>query len=356
MHVINVQLGKRSYPIHVESGLIREIPRILSNNNLDQQWIIISQPVLMDLYGNSLLSDLIKDGFNCKSITLADGEEAKNLSEFQNIIEKMIELKCDRKTSLIALGGGVVGDVSGFVAASFLRGIDYYQIPTTLLAMVDSAIGGKTGINTPSGKNLVGSVYQPKAVFIDSDLLKSLPKEEVNSGLAEVIKYGAIQNIDFFNKVSVWLDNISAFPYDNAIAECCSIKGSIVEKDEYEGGLRRLLNFGHTIGHALEAQLGYGKIRHGEAISYGMRCAALISQRMGFLNEEERLLLCSTIKKLSLPSLPKIDQNTLMNFLKVDKKWEKGRLHFVLLNRLGNAFVSTEIKEDTIYESLVELT
>ena len=355
MHQINVKLGKRSYPIHVEHGLVGKVSKILNKDDFGQQWIIVSQQKLMNLYGNKLTSDLNKVGFNCKSIIIPDGEEAKNLFEFEKIIKKMIEFKCDRKTSLIALGGGVVGDVSGFVAASFLRGINYYQIPTTLLAMVDSAIGGKTGINTPAGKNLVGSVYQPKAVLIDSNFLKSLPKKEVRSGLAEVIKYGAIRDIDFFNKVSLWLDNLSTFPYDDAIAECCVIKGNIVVEDEYEGGIRRLLNFGHTIGHALEAQLGYGEIRHGEAISYGMQCAALISERMGFLHEDERLLLSSTIKKLFLPTLPKVDKNRLMKFLKVDKKWDNGRLHFVLLNQLGNAFLSTDITEQIIYESLTEL-
>lgn len=355
MHVINVQLGKHSYPIHIESALLSEVPSILNNANRGQQWVIISQPLLMDLYGNSLVSDLEKAGFNCQSITLTDGEEGKNLSEFGNIIGKMIELNCDRTTSLLALGGGVVGDVAGFVAASFLRGIEYYQIPTTLLAMVDSAIGGKTGINTPAGKNLVGAVYQPKAVLVDTDLLQSLPNEEVYSGIGEVVKYGAIRNIDFFNKVSSWLDDISTFPYNNAIAECCIIKARIVEEDEYELGLRRILNFGHSIGHALEAQLGYGTIRHGEAISYGMKCAGAISHEMGFLSEEDRTLLSSTIEKLSLPLLPEVDHTRLMKFLKVDKKWENRRLHFILLNRLGNAFISTDVTEDMIYASLGEL-
>tara|TARA_Y100000590_G_scaffold460451_2_gene619773 strand:+ start:4413 stop:5483 length:1071 start_codon:yes stop_codon:yes gene_type:complete len=352
MQTIDVMLGRRSYPIHIESGLLNNIPSLLGEVNGDRKWVIISEPKLLDLHGNTLRLNLEGAGFACDVITLEEGEASKNLSVYGSIIERLIELQCDRTSAILALGGGVVGDVSGFVAATFLRGIDYYQIPTTCLGMVDSAIGGKTGVNSPSGKNLVGAVYQPKGVLIDPELLHSLPRGEVQSGLGEVIKYGAIRDKDFFHKVSSWLDDTDAFPFEDAIAQCCTIKAEIISKDEREGSLRRILNFGHTVGHALEAQLGYGTIRHGEAVSYGMKCAGKISCEMGFLSEEEFILLSSTIGKLPLPTLPEIDKTALMKFIRVDKKWENLQLHFVLLKQLGKAVISTAVTEDLIKNSL----
>ena len=253
MKTIQVQLGERSYPINVESSILRKLSSILSDQNHGQKWIIISQYNLMELIGFSLMSDLNKAGFKCDYITLPVGEAAKSMNEFSRIISQLIEMECDRSTTILSLGGGVVGDVSGFVASSFMRGIQYYQIPTTLLAMVDSSIGGKTGINIAEGKNLVGSIYQPQGVLIDPDILESLPRKEVIAGLGEVIKYGAIRDEKFLNNISKWLDNIDSFPFARAVLRACEIKAEIVSLDEHEGGLRKLLNFGHTIGHALEA-------------------------------------------------------------------------------------------------------
>ncbi len=270
MQTVDVMLGRRSYPIHIESGLLKKVPSLLGEVNDYRKLVIISEPKLLELHGNTLRSNLEEAGFTCDVITLKEGEPSKNLSVYGSLIDRLIELQCDRTSAILALGGGVVGDVAGFVAGTFLRGIDYYQIPTTCLAMVDSAIGGKTGINASAGKNLIGVVYQPKGVLIDPDLLHSLPREEVQSGLGEVIKYGAIRNKEFFHKVSSWLDDLDAFPFEDAIKECCAIKAEIISKDEREGGLRRILNFGHTVGHALDAVLGYGTFRHGEAVSYGM--------------------------------------------------------------------------------------
>ena len=352
MKSVQVTLGSRSYPIHVKSGLLKQTASILSDQNHGQKWVIISQYNLMELFGFDLMTELNESGFNCDYITLPVGEASKSLNEFSRVISQMVEFGCDRKTTILALGGGVVGDVSGFVASSFMRGIDYYQIPTTLLAMVDSSIGGKTGINIAEGKNLVGAIYQPKGVLIDPVILKSLSKEEVMAGLGEVIKYGAIWDKAFLIDISTWLEDIDSFPFEDAIRKSCKIKAEVVSKDEREGDLRRILNFGHTIGHALESHLGYGKIRHGEAVALGMKCAGFISQKLNLLSKEELSTLNQTINRLPLPQLPHINGNHLMPFIKTDKKSEKGVLNFVLLDGLGNAISSTDVTEELIQESL----
>ena len=352
MKSVQVNLESRSYPIHVKSGLLKQIASILSDQNHGQKWVIISQYNLMELFGFDLMTELNESGFNCDYITLPLGEASKCLNEFGRVISQMVEFGCDRKTTILALGGGVVGDVSGFVASSFMRGIDYYQIPTTLLAMVDSAIGGKTGINIAEGKNLVGAIYQPKGVLIDPVILKSLSKEEVMAGLGEVIKYGAIWDKAFLIDISTWLEDIDSFPFEDAIRKSCKIKAEVVSKDEREGDLRRILNFGHTIGHALESHLGYGKIRHGEAVALGMKCAGFISQKLNLLSKEELSVLNQTINRLPLPQLPHINGKHLMPFIKTDKKSKNGILNFVLLDGLGNAISSTDVTEELIQESL----
>ena len=355
MKSLQVNLGSRSYPIHVKSGLLKQTASILSDQNHGQKWVIISQYNLMELFGFDLMTELNESGFNCDYITLPVGEASKSLNEFSRVISQMVEFGCDRKTTIIALGGGVVGDVSGFVASSFMRGIDYYQIPTTLLAMVDSAIGGKTGINIAEGKNLVGAIYQPKGVLIDPVILESLSKKEVMAGLGEIIKYGAIWDKAFLINISTWLEDIDSFPFEDAILKSCKIKAEVVSKDEREGDLRRILNFGHTIGHALESHLGYGKIRHGEAVALGMKCAGFISEKLGLISKEDNSILSKTIAKLPLPDLPHINGNHLLPFIRTDKKSEKGVLNFVVLDGLGNAIISTNVTEDLIKQSLTVL-
>ena len=352
MKSIQVNLGNRSYSIDIMSGIIKKCPLILNEYNNGQKWIIISQHNLMEFFGFDLLKELKNNKFDVDFITLPNGEAAKSINEYSRIINQMIEYGCDRKSSIICLGGGVVGDVSGFVASSFMRGINYFQIPTTLLAMVDSSIGGKTGINISQGKNLVGTIYQPKGVLIDPELLASLPKEEVNAGIGEIIKYGAIWDKSFLVQIESWLNDINNFPFDNAIYSSCEIKAQIVSKDENENGIRRILNFGHTIGHALESHLGYGKIRHGDAVSFGMKCSGYISKKLNYITKEDLLILTNTIDKLPLPQLPKIDPKHLLPFIKNDKKTEKGKLNFVVLDNLGNAKTTTKVNEKLILESL----
>ena len=351
MNEIKVNLKQNSYSIFVQKGIINQIPRMLKDKLNGQKWIIISQYNLMEIFGFKLLSEFNNEGFDVDYITTVNSENAKSMNEYNRIITQLFELGCDRSTVIIALGGGVIGDLAGFIASSFMRGVKYYQIPTTLLSMVDSSIGGKTGINTIQGKNLIGSYHQPKAVFIDPYLLKSLPIEEVYSGLGEIVKYGFIYNMQFLEKINNWLDDINNFPFTKAISESCKIKAKIVSEDEMENGLRRILNFGHTIGHALEAHIGYNQIRHGEAISYGMLCAGWISNRNDFLNLDEYDKLVRIIKKLPLPKIPKIHKDDLLPYILKDKKNEKNKLNFVVLNKLGNAITTDKITHNKIVES-----
>ncbi len=352
MKIINVELGEYSYPIHLEKGLLKKIPDILNDVNYGQKWVIISQHSLMESFGYELLSNMKNNNYNIDYITLPNGEAAKSMNEFNRVISAMIDMHCDRTTNIIALGGGVVGDLSGFVSASFMRGIKYYQIPSTLLSMVDSSIGGKTGINIAEGKNLIGAIYQPRAVFIDPDLLHSLPNTELISGLGEVIKYGAIYDNNFLTEISGWLDTLNSFPYEKAIKRSCQIKANIVSKDEKEQGIRKILNFGHTIGHAIEAVMGYGKIRHGEAIAKGMKCAGWISNKLGLLSKVEKAYLQETIEKLPLPTIGHIQNHDLLSYIRRDKKTENRVLNFVVLENLGKATTTTKVSEDLIEKSL----
>ncbi|MEE8436849.1 MAG: 3-dehydroquinate synthase [Candidatus Neomarinimicrobiota bacterium] len=352
MKTIQVKLGKRSHSILIKQGLLKEIPALLNDKNKGQKWLIISHYKLLELFGFALMENLKKSGFKCEYITLPVGETAKSFIEYRRIISQMVELGCDRSTNILCLGGGVVGDVGGFAAATFMRGINYYQIPTTLLAMVDSALGGKTGINLSEGKNLIGHVYQPRGIFIDPDLLNSLPPDELNAGLSEILKYGIIQDQDFFHKILKELDTLDSFNFTSAIIHCCRIKAGIISRDETEQDLRRILNFGHTVGHALEAYLGFGRLRHGEAVAYGMLSAGWISKKLGLLKDSDFALMSEAINKLPLPKLPPMDMALLLPFIKMDKKNKRGILNYVVLKGLGNAVISTDVSEDLILKSL----
>ena len=352
MKTIQVQLGQRSYPIHIKSGLIKDFPDLLMETNHGQKWIIISQHGLMELFGFELMAKLKEQSFNIDYISVPMGEAAKSMKEFSNVMSQLAEFECDRSTTVLALGGGVVGDLAGFAASTFMRGIEYFQIPTTLLAMVDSSIGGKTGINIAQGKNMIGTFYQPKGVLIDPDFLNTLPRNEVIAGLGEVLKYGAIWDADFLQEISDWLDDIVSFPFEKAVKRSCKIKAEIISLDERESDLRRLLNFGHTIGHALESYLGYGRIRHGEAIALGMQCSGWISERLNLLSKEDADYLNITINKLPLPKIKDIQGNNLMSFIKMDKKSEKGILNFVVLKGLGKAAISIDVSEKMLQQSL----
>lgn len=355
MKTIDVKLGDRSHVIHIESGLLKRLPELLSKYNQGQKWVIVSQKSLIEKYVSVFHSNLIEEGFDSHIIEIPEGEQAKSFREYQKVVSQMMNLGCDRSTTILVFGGGVPGDLGGFVAATFMRGIDYFQIPTTLLSMVDSSIGGKTGINLDAGKNLVGSIYQPKGIFIDPEFLATLPSEEIVSGLGEILKYGAIYDKEFLSSISRWLDELESFPFNEAIKRSCEIKAEVVSEDENEKGRRRTLNFGHTVGHALEAHSGYGKIRHGEAIAYGMICSGWISNELGLLSDEETSFLKESIFKLPLPELGDLKTGSILHFIKRDKKHQSGVLHFIVLNGLGNAIISNKITEELIVNSLKEI-
>jgi len=359
MKTFNVSLKNRSYTINVKMGLQTQLPEILSAYNKGQSWVLFTQQPIFDLYGSHLAESLRESEFKVHQIILENSEAAKSLSSMESIYSQLIAFGCDRSSSFLALGGGVVGDATGFAAATFLRGVDYFQIPTTLLAMVDSSIGGKTGINLDAGKNLVGAIWQPKSVLIDPTYLNSLPKREVISALGEVLKYGAVLDRNFFDLVSAKFDEILQMNnpelLDNIICICSELKAKVVVLDECEGGLRRILNFGHTIGHALEKYFGYGVLRHGEAVAYGMLAAGRLSLEYGGLKTEDYQYFQQSINKLPLPPLPEFDVNEIIEIMATDKKVKDGKINFVLLSKIGETKIVDSISKVKIIEVLKQI-
>ncbi len=358
MQTISVPLGKRSYPIWVDEGLQQKLPELLKSMNTGQKWIIFTHPTIKTLFGQHIFDNLKSSGFDVHLIEIPEGENSKSLESINRIYSQLIQLGCDRTSILLALGGGVIGDITGFVASTFMRGIDYIQIPTTLLAMVDSAIGGKTGVNLKEGKNLVGAIWQPKAVVSDTSCLSSLPKREVVSGLGEIIKYGLILDETFFHEVKQNLNKFLSLDLTfltKTIAHCSKLKADIVSQDETEGNLRRILNFGHTIGHALEKYFGNDKLRHGEAVSYGMLVVGKLSNEDGRLKIEDLNLLNEVIKMLPLPQLPDFEPNDIIRIMQSDKKVKNGKIHFVLLDGIGKTIISDSINKESVYNLLKQL-
>ena len=356
MQSISVPLQNRSYPIWIENGLLTKLPELLKPMNQKQKWVIFSQNEIISLYGNNLSESLKSAGFQVEMVVLPDGEKAKSLSALEGIFSQLMEMGCDRSTTFLALGGGVVGDAAGFIAATFMRGVDYIQIPTTLLAMVDSSIGGKTGVNLPAGKNLVGVIWQPKAVVTDPKLLESLPEREISSAMGEVIKYGAILDRDIFDLISRNLEDLLKLANPELLAKvigrCAKLKADVVAEDEREGGKRRILNFGHTIGHALETNFGFDTLRHGEAIAYGMLAAGKLSIKDGRMKNEDFELLEEIIGKLPLPILPEFDPNDIIQIMQKDKKVRDRKIHFVLLKELGKAVIVDDVAKRSIINAM----
>ncbi len=359
MQTISVPLQNRSYPIWIEKGLLTKLPELLKPMNQGQKWVIFSQNEIISLYGNSLYKGLKSAGFQVELVVLPDGEKAKSLNELEGIFSQLIGMDCDRSSTFLALGGGVVGDATGFIAASFMRGVDYIQIPTTLLAMVDSSIGGKTGVNLPDGKNLVGAIWQPKAVVIDIELLKSLQEREITSAMGEVLKYGAILDRNLFEVVAENLNDILNLSKPELLTEvigrCAKLKADVVVEDEREGGKRRILNFGHTIGHALETHFGFDILRHGEAVAYGMLAAGKLSNEDGRLKIEDLELLQTTIKKLPLPKLPEFDAENILKIMQRDKKVKDRKINFVLLEAIGKTVIVDSIEKESIIKAMESL-
>jgi 3-dehydroquinate synthase len=317
---------------------------------------VVTNETVAPLYANKVVKTLESIGQKVKLIVLPDGEAFKTWEVLQKIFDGLLENSADRKTTLVALGGGVIGDMTGFAAACYMRGIKFIQVPTTLLSQVDSSVGGTTGINHPLGKNMVGAFHQPQAVIADLDTLKTLPPEELAAGLAEVIKHGAIADHEFLSwieKNQDALSNCDPAAMEYAVRRSCEIKSQVVAQDEKEGGIRAVLNFGHTFGHAIEAGMGYGAWLHGQAVGCGMVMAADLSVRVGLLSEAEATRLKKIIQALHLPTQPpKLGVNRFMELMSVDKKAEGGEVRYILLNGLGQAKIQT-VDDDLVIQTLI---
>jgi len=352
MQTVQVGLGERAYPIIIDSGLLHRVGSELVSLGIAKRYAIISDQNVAELYGQALLDSCRNAGLDCPLITFPSGENNKNLSVVGELASKLAGLGFDRKDGLIALGGGVTGDITGFLAAIYMRGIPFVQIPTTLLAQVDSSVGGKTGVDIPEGKNLVGVFYQPRSVFIDTDVLAALPREELLNGLAEVIKYSVIYDATFFEFLATKRERILQLDQETlekVIMRCCSIKAEVVAADEREADLRRILNYGHTLGHAVEAASDFA-IAHGQAVAIGMVAAADLAVAKMLLVEEEAARIRQLIRDYGLPvSIPRgLDLASIKGFLKTDKKAVAGRPFFVLPTAIGKVVITDEVETDLI--------
>jgi 3-dehydroquinate synthase len=354
MQTLTVGLAERSYPIHIGRGLLARAELLLPHLP-KKRCAIVTNTTVAPLYLAQVQGLLEANGVSVVTVILPDGEEYKTAETLNLIYDALLTHRCERSTPLIALGGGVIGDMTGFAAATYLRGVPFIQIPTTLLSQVDSSVGGKTGINHPLGKNMIGAFYQPKAVIADTDTLNTLPDEELSAGLAEVIKYGLIRDLPFFE----WLEaNMEALlardpaALQQAIARSCQNKADVVEADERESGERALLNLGHTFGHAIENGSGYGVWLHGAAVAAGTMMAADLSQRLGWISAAEVARTRALFERARLPlAPPKLGVEQYLDLMGLDKKVEGGKLRFVLLKSIGRAVVS-EAPADLLRQTL----
>ncbi|MBT8114753.1 MAG: 3-dehydroquinate synthase [Arenicella sp.] len=353
--VIPLDLGPDSYDITVSYGLRERLGDELSSWNNGQRWVVLSQPQILQHY-QGVVDGLQNSGINLGVIEVPGDESAKNIAVAEKVWSEMVEMGCDRSSILLALGGGVVGDLGGFVAATYMRGITIIQVPTTLLAMIDSAIGGKTAVNLAAGKNLVGAIHQPGAVIIDPGFLATLPRRNVVSSLAEAVKYGFIRDRSIFDifesRFEQLLELRDQALLTEIIVKSCRIKSRIVANDQFENGERRLLNYGHTIGHAFETLRDYGGLYHGEAVLFGMKCANYISHKKGLLSSQQYLSAQAVLDRFPLPELGQLSPQQVLDVVQHDKKNVNGKLNFILLEGIGNAVVSTDVSSDDIVDSL----
>ncbi|THA00166.1 3-dehydroquinate synthase [Rodentibacter pneumotropicus] len=355
MQCINVELQERRYPILIGSGLLQDEHRYPVEDG--ERVMIVSNPTIAQFYLKTVTDTLEKRGCVVDHILLPDGEKYKTLDSLNLIFTKLLQGNHGRDTTIIALGGGVIGDVAGFAAASYQRGVRLIQIPTTLLSQVDSSVGGKTAVNHEFGKNMIGAFYQPSAVMIDTLTLNTLPKREVNAGLAEVIKYGAILDYEFFEWLEKNIDDLVALKQEalqHCIARCCQIKADVVARDETEKGDRALLNLGHTFGHAIETHLGYGNWLHGEAVSVGMMMAAVLSEELGNISVEDVARLEKLLARANLPTVSPdgMQPEDYLPHMMRDKKVLAGKLRLVLLKSLGQAYVATDTDHKLVLNAI----
>ncbi|WP_017317005.1 3-dehydroquinate synthase [Mastigocladopsis repens] len=357
--IINVNLPQQSYEIANAPGGIDQLGEMMSNLKLGKKVLLVSNPTVFKQYGERAVASLEAAGFKVTNCTLPPGERYKTLSSVQKIYDTALENRIERSSTMVALGGGVIGDMTGFAAATWLRGINFVQVPTSLLAMVDAAIGGKTGVNHPQGKNLIGAFHQPRLVLIDQQVLKTLPMREFRAGMAEVIKYGVIWDAQLFAEMeqSKRLDQlryVKAELIESILQRSCQAKADVVGKDEKEAGLRAILNYGHTIGHAVESLTGYRVVNHGEAVAIGMVAAGQIAVKLGMWQKEETERQDALIQKAGLPTqLPSgVDIEAIIEALQVDKKVQAGKVMFILPTQIGVVTITDQVPSDTIRQVL----
>lgn len=356
MNTLHVDLGERRYPIYIGQNLLQQSER-LSSFVQGTQVMIVTNTTIAPLYLDACKA--LFQAFDVDSVILPDGEQYKNLEVLNLIFDQLIEQHFDRRCTLVALGGGVIGDMTGFAAAAYQRGVPFIQIPTTLLAQVDSSVGGKTGVNHPQGKNMIGAFHQPQAVMIDTNTLNTLDDRQLSAGLAEVIKYGLIRDLEFFEWLEQNLDGLMQRDPDllgQAIARSCQNKAEVVAADEREQGQRALLNLGHTFGHAIEAGMGYGTWLHGEAISAGMMQAAFMSQQLGDLSAEDVARIAQLFERAQLPIYPpnELNEADFRRFMAGDKKVQAGCVRLVLLKRIGQAYLSKDYPDNLLHQTLTQ--
>lgn len=358
MRIVKVPLGRRSYQIHIGAGLLKQLGKECARLKLGRRCAIISDRNVAPLYAKRAARSLEQAGFTSFLLTVPAGETAKRLKTVHICYDQLAKHRLERHSFIVALGGGVVGDLAGFVAATYLRGIPFVQVPTTLLAQVDSSVGGKVGVNLKAGKNLVGAFYQPRLVVCDLTTLESLPVREYRSGLAEVIKYGIIRDQVLFRRLERDMQKLlrrDPKTLAEIIARCCQIKAEVVGTDEAEGGLRAILNFGHTIGHALEAISDYGKYLHGEAISIGQVAAARLSSNLLDLPDIDVDRVAELLVRAGLPTelnLPAIQKPRLLRAMALDKKVRDGEIKFVLARRIGEVAIGQRVPNDALRKLL----
>jgi len=356
---VMVNLGPRSYTINIGTGLLDQLADSVRSSGLTGRIALVTDTNVLPLYGEKARQILSDAGFTAGLYEIAAGEESKSLDRVADLCRKLLIDELDRTSGVIALGGGVVGDIAGFVAATYMRGIPYVQVPTTLLAQVDSSIGGKVGVNLPEAKNIVGSFYQPRAVIIDPGTLRTLPEREFRAGLAEVVKYGVIADADLFNLVESGFEAILAQDHDileKVVGTCCRIKAGVVERDEMERGERAILNYGHTIGHAIEAAGGYDRFLHGEAIAVGMNGAALIAAELGLTDEDFVSRQVRALRSIGLPTgWSDLPVTKVFAALKMDKKKSAGTLRFVLPCKPGRVAIREGVDEGLVNRVLETL-
>ncbi|XWY19449.1 3-dehydroquinate synthase [Bisgaard Taxon 45] len=355
MLCVNVELKERRYPIYIGAGLLsnEECYPLKSGDKV----MIVTNPTIAQHYLSQVTETLTRKGCQVEHVIIPDGEQYKTLDSLNLIFTALLQGNHGRDTTIIALGGGVIGDVAGYAAASYQRGVRFIQIPTTLLAQVDSSVGGKTAVNHALGKNMIGAFYQPCAVIIDTLTLNSLPKREINAGLAEVIKYGAILDLPFFTWLEQHIDSLVTLEPEylqTCIARCCQIKADVVARDETEKGDRALLNLGHTFGHAIETHLGYGHWLHGEAVAVGMLMAAVLSEKLGHLTLTEVARLEKLLARANLPTVSpdSMQPDDYLPHMMRDKKVLAGKLRLVLLMSLGQAYVATDTNPQLVLDAI----